>query len=126
MPGVHTKNLFLRNKKGDKHFLVAVGYEKKVNLKALADVLGEKLSFASPERLKERLELEPGSVTLLGVINDPDHQVTAIIDEPLSKSEALCCHPLVNTATLVIPWQGMIRFFQATGHQYIVSDVPSG
>lgn len=126
MPGAHTKNLFLRNKKGDRHFLVSVGHEKQVGLKALGDALGgQKLSFASPERLKKYLGVEPGSVTLLGVIHDADHEVEVIIDEEIWKAETLLCHPLVNTATLAIPREGMEKFFAATGHVPKIINVPS-
>jgi len=125
MPGAHTKNLLLRNRKGDKHFLVVVGYDKSVDLKALSSVLEEsKLSFASPERLMDRLGLEPGAVTVLGLINDLDHQVSLVFDEAIWNADALQCHPLVNTATLVIKHEGLEAFLNATGHEYQVINVP--
>ncbi|MDO8649658.1 MAG: prolyl-tRNA synthetase associated domain-containing protein [Candidatus Peregrinibacteria bacterium] len=126
MPGsADTKNLFLRDKPGKRHILVSVGHKKQVDLKALSDVLGTKgLSFASPDRLMEYLKLTPGSVTLLGLMNDPEHRVEVVIDEELWRSEALRCHPLVNTATLVIPRDGIERFLQATGHSVRICDVP--
>lgn len=125
MPGEPTKNLFLRDKNGERHFLVVVGHDKSVDLAALKEVLGvSKLSFGSPDRLKKYLGVEPGSVTLLGLVSDFEHAVEVIIDENLA-GQPLQCHPLVNTATLVIPAEGVERFFKATGHVYKVLDLPA-
>ena len=124
MPGVSLKNLFLRDGAGKRHFLVIVGYDKKVDLKGLKEVIGlSKIGFASPERLKQYLGLEPGSVSLLGLINDLEHRVEVFIDEKLWKQD-FQCHPLVNTATLVIPHGGIKSFFGVTGHKYKVIVVP--
>jgi len=125
MPGAHTKNLFLRDRKGVRNILVVVGYEKSVDLKKLKDVLDvDKLSFASPERLQECLGLDPGSVSLLGLINDSDHAVELVIDESIWKAESILCHPLVNTATLVISREGIEKFLQVTGHEPTIVNVP--
>ncbi|MBI2636275.1 prolyl-tRNA synthetase associated domain-containing protein [Candidatus Peregrinibacteria bacterium] len=125
MPGKDTKNLFLRDEKGKRHFLVSVGHEKQVDIKALKTILDtQKLSFASPERLKTYLGVEPGAVTLLGLINDSGHAVEIFIDEAVWNAEAICCHPLVNTATLCIPHSGMELFLSATGHTAHVVDIP--
>lgn len=125
MPSKDTKNLFLRDDKGTRHFLVTVGHEKKVDLKALRTIVGaSKLSFGSPERLKDHLGVEPGSVTLLGLVNDPDHKVEFYIDTAVWEANGVCCHPLVNTATLAIPHEGIVKFLQATGHQANIIDVP--
>lgn len=127
MPGMDTKNLFLRDKKGKRHFLVTVPHEKQVDLKALTEALNvqQGLSFASPERLKQYLGLTPGSVTLLGLVNDSSHAVEVFIDEAVWHANAVCCHPLVNTATLCIAHAGLETFMRATGHQYQVLRVPS-
>lgn len=125
MPGADTKNLFLRDDKGKRHFLVTVGHEKAVDLKALAKLLGIKgLGFASPERLKKFLGVEPGSVTILGLVNDKEHAVEVFIDEDVWKHDAICCHPLVNTATLSIPREGMEKFLSVTRHIPRILDVP--
>lgn len=125
MPGKSVKNLFLRDRDGTRHFLVIVGYEKSVNLNGLKELLGlSKLSFASPERLKKYLGVEPGSVTLLGLINDPDHAVEVILDEAVW-GQTLQCHPLVNTATLAIPHEDVKKFLVASGHSYKSLDVPA-
>lgn len=126
IPGKDTKNLFLRDEKGKRHFLVTVGHEKQVDIKALKKMFAtQKLSFASPERLKEHLGVEPGSVTILGLVNDSEHQVEVFIDEAVWTAEAVCCHPLVNTATLCISHAGLEAFLKATGHTPHVVDVPA-
>lgn len=123
--GVHTKNLFLRDRKGGNHYLVIVSYQKSVDLKSLAGVIGEtKLSFGSPERLMKYLKLEPGSVSILGVMNDPDHNVQVVIDKEIWEASRVLCHPLVNTATLSISHEGLELFLCATGHKETVIDVP--
>ena len=84
LPAAKTKNLFLRDRKGRRHFLVAVGYEKVVDLKALASLLGvSKLGFASAERLQRYLGVDPGSVSILGVVNDVNEEVEVIVDQDL-------------------------------------------
>jgi Ala-tRNA(Pro) deacylase len=121
-----TKNLFLRDRKGRRHFLVTVRATKRVDVKALEPLLeSTKLSFASPRRLHHYLGLTPGSVTLLGVLNDPDHAVEVVIDADVWQAEAIRCHPLVNTSTLVIPLAHLRRFFDATGHAARVLNVPA-
>jgi len=123
--GARTKNLFLRDDKGKRHFLVGVSHDKQVDLKRLSDVMKtSKVSFGSPERLRNHLGVEPGAVTLLGVVNDPEDKVEVFIDRDLWSADAIRCHPLVNTATLVIPRSGLERVFQVTGHQYRLIDIP--
>lgn len=125
MGGAATKNLFLRDEKGRRQFLVSVAAAKRVDLRALAAVLqSTKLSFGSADRLARVLGVEPGSVTLLALANDPSHQVEVFLDRDLWDAAALRCHPLVNTATLVIPHGGLERFFQATGHPAKIVSIP--
>ena len=120
-----TKNLFLRDRKGRRHFLVTVRADKSVDIKALETLLGAKgLSFASSERLERHLGLHPGSVTLLGVINDRDCSVEVIIDRDLLKYDAMQCHPLVNTSTLVVSTEDVMKFLELTGHLPLILDVP--
>jgi Ala-tRNA(Pro) deacylase len=125
MAAARTKNLFLRNRKGTRHFLVVVGYEKSADLKKLAAVLGaDKLSLGTPERMLEFLGVEPGSVSILGLANDHQRQVELVFDEPIAAAPSLRCHPLVNTATLAISADDIRRFLDATGHALRVVDVP--
>jgi Ala-tRNA(Pro) deacylase len=123
---VKTKNLFLRDKKGRHHFLVTVGDEKTVDLKVLGAFLGGlNLSFASSERLQKYLGLDPGAVTILGVINDVNHAVEVIVDEAVWQAQAIRCHPLVNTSTLIISQPDLRRFLELTGHTVRVLNIPS-
>jgi Ala-tRNA(Pro) deacylase len=126
LPAAQTKNLFLRDQKGVRHFLVVVGHDTQVDLKALAPVLrATKLSLGSPERLMAHLGIEPGSVSLLALMNDAHRRVEVFIDRPLWQADALACHPLVNTATLVISHDGIEQFLRATGHQPGLVEIPA-
>jgi len=126
LPGAKTKNLFLRDDKGKRHFLVLVPSDKRVNLKALKAVLGVKrISFGSPERLKKHLGIEPGAVSLLAVFNDSDHKVEVFMDSDLWAAETFLFHPLVNTSTLVLKKADIQRFLEATGHELKVVEVPA-
>ena len=122
---IKTKNLFLRDKPGRRHFLVTIGDDKCVDIKALAPLVGvSNLSFASADRLERYLRLTPGSVTLLGVVNDAEHAVSVVIDEAVWNAAAVCCHPLINTSTVVLPQRDLRRIFEITGHQAQVLNVP--
>jgi Ala-tRNA(Pro) deacylase len=120
-----TKNLFLRDNKGQRHFLVVVRGEKRVDLKALPGLVGSsRLRFGSPDRLKKYLGVDPGSVSLFSVVNDIDRAVEVIMDGDLWESEAFQFHPLVNTSTLVISRDNLQRFLDKTGHEIQILDVP--
>jgi Ala-tRNA(Pro) deacylase len=126
LPGAKTKNLFLRDRKGKRHFLVTAPHDKAVRLDALGELLGAgRLSFASPERLQKHLGLLPGAVSLLGLVNDPSGAVEFIIDRSLWDADAVQAHPLVNTATMVIPHDSLERFLSATGHPPRVVELPA-
>lgn len=125
LPGVKTKNLFLRDRKGQRHFLVVVPAQLRVDLKACGQAIGAgKLSFGSEERLKDHLGVDAGSVTLLGLVNDLEHRVEVFIDRGLWDADKIQCHPLVNTATLTISKEGLEAFLAATGHDFHVLPVP--
>ena len=101
--GIATKNLFLRDRKGKRHFLVVVHSEKALDLKSLGEVMEVKgLSFASPERLEKHLSTTPGSVSILDILKDAEGAVELIMDQTVLDSGALQCHPYTNTATLDI------------------------
>ena len=126
LPGSKTKNLFICDGKGRQHFLVSVPDEKSVDLKSLGEALGVKrLRFASAKRLEKHLKLEPGAVTILGVRNDTAGNVNVVVDQALWDAEALQCHPLVNTATLVITLENLRKFLACTDHPATVMDVPA-
>ena len=126
LPGAKTKNLFLRDKKGRRHFLVTVPHDIAVDLSALGAALGVGgVGFASAERLQKHLGIKPGSVSLLGLVNDEAHAVEFVIDRSLWEAEAVQAHPLTNTATMVVAHADLERFLAATGHPPRVIDVPA-
>ena len=109
--GTHCKNIFLRNKKGKRHYLVIMLSSKKADLNALERQLGEdRLSFASPERMMRYLGLEPGSVSPFGLINDSKKEVQVIIDRDLRRAEIVNFHPNINTATVGIDFTDFEKF----------------
>ena len=113
----HCKNLFLRNQKGDRHYLLILEHSKKADLRAVANQIGDgKLSFASPERLMTHLGLTPGSVSPFGLIHDATHSVRVVIDRDLRTAERLSFHPNINTATLVVAAADFGRFLAACGN----------
>jgi Ala-tRNA(Pro) deacylase len=117
IPGAHTKNLFLKCKKGTVWLLVAVE-STPVNLKTLHQRFGcGRLSFGSADLMREVLGVEPGSVTPFSVINDTKGNVTVVLDEALFAYDRLNFHPLVNTATTGISKDGLLRFLQDCQHQ---------
>jgi Ala-tRNA(Pro) deacylase len=116
MPAVSTKNLFPRDKQGAL-YLVVTACEKKLDLKRLGQQLGaSKLHFASEQKLQDVLGLTRGSVTVLGLINDADHRVQLWVDAEIWRQESFLCHPLVNTATLLLSKTSLERFFAISGH----------
>ena len=125
LAGAETKNLFVRTRKGNRHFLVVIGYNKSVDLKGLAAALGVKrLGFASPERLMTYLGIKPGSVSLLSILNDTDATVEVVVDRAVWEADRLKCHPLVNTSTLSIARVDVERIMTLTHHPITIIDVP--
>ena len=116
LPGHHIKNLFLRNKKEEMWLVVALE-DRAIDLKRLGEVLGAgRLSFASPERLRTWLGVEPGSVTPFSVINDTARKVSLVLDRGLEQDGPINAHPLTNTMTSALSLPDLLRFFEATGH----------
>lgn len=115
--GAHTKNLFLRDKKGKAFLLVALE-DAVIELRSLHRLLGAtgRFSFGSPDLMRELLGVTPGSVTPFAVINDVALRVTVVLDAAMMAHEVLNFHPLVNTGTTTISQQGLLRFLEATGH----------
>jgi Ala-tRNA(Pro) deacylase len=119
LPGARCKNLFLRDEKGQRHFLVIAEHEKPVDLKKLALRLGEKrLSFASPERLRRFLGVDPGSVSPFGLINDLKKEVEVIIDADLESAQTLHFHPNINTVTIGLSLADFKKFLAWTGNPF--------
>jgi Ala-tRNA(Pro) deacylase len=117
VPGAPVKNLFLRNKKGDRHYLVILGIEKHADLRHLVHVIGDdRLSFGSPERLLKYLGVTPGSVSPFGLIHDSAHAVRVIVDSDLRTAERLIFHPNDNTASLTIRGADFVKFLEQQGN----------
>jgi Ala-tRNA(Pro) deacylase len=117
LKAAHCKNLFLRNYKGNRHYLVIAPVSRGIDLKRLNAELGEdRLSFASAERLKRWLGVEPGSVSPFGLINDETRHVQVVCDQALRASAALGFHPNVNTATLEIALADFEKFLSCRGN----------
>ena len=117
LPGGHTKNLFLKDKK-DRIYLVVAQNNARIDLKALHKVIGsDRLSFGKAELLADVLGVKPGSVTPLSLINDSRGRVTVVLDKPMMDNELLNFHPLENTATTTIARDDLVQFIRATGHQ---------
>jgi Ala-tRNA(Pro) deacylase len=114
---VHCKNLFLRNKKGDRHFLVVAAHATAVDIGAIAARIGEgRLSFASAGRLALHLGLTPGAVSPFGLINDRTGGVRVLLDSTLRTAGRVGFHPNVNTATIVLAFADFERFLAARGN----------
>ena len=112
----HTKNLFVRNKKG-KMWLLTLHEDRRVDLKTVAQLLGtNRFSFASPQRLMQYLGVTPGAVSALSLINDITYQVEFFIDEWLMADSKLHIHPLINTRTSTIGRTQLLEFLQKRGH----------
>jgi Ala-tRNA(Pro) deacylase len=113
-----TKNLFLRDRRGRRHLLLVTTCARTVSIAAFCETAGaDRLSFASPERLSRYLGVEPGSVTVLGLIHDRAHEVELFVDTDVWSAPAIHAHPLRNDATLVLTHDALVRFLAATGHQ---------
>jgi Ala-tRNA(Pro) deacylase len=117
LPGGHTKNLFLKDKKGKLYLVVALGHAH-IDLKTLPKALGsDRLSFGRPELLLEILGVPAGSVTPFALINDKARLVTVILDAGMMRHERLNFHPLENTATTNIAREDLVAFIRACGHE---------
>jgi Ala-tRNA(Pro) deacylase len=122
MPGAHTKNLFLKDKKG-RLWLISARQDTMIDLKNLHRVIGsDRLSFGNPELMAQALGLTPGSVTAFGLINDRDRRVTFVLDKALADAELVNFHPLINTATTAVSADGFRKFLAAIGVEPIVVD----
>jgi Ala-tRNA(Pro) deacylase len=118
----HCKNLFLRNQKGNRHYLVVLLHAKRADLREVAAQIGDgKLSFASPERLMTHLGVTPGSVSPFGLIHDHARAVRVVLDRDLKTATRVSFHPNINTATYVIDAADFKRFLDACGNtvQYV-------
>lgn len=117
IPGGHTKNLFVKDRK-DNHFLIVAEGSAQIDMNRIHPLVGAKgrLSFANADRLMEHLGVEPGSVTAFAPMNDADGRVTVVIDEPLLRHACVNCHPLTNTMTTTISRENLLKFLESVDH----------
>ena len=123
LPGAHTKNLFLKDKKQVLWLVVALE-DRTIDLKALRHRIGAApLSFASADALRARMGVEPGSVTPFALINDVGAVVRVVLDAEMMRAEILNFHPLINTATTAITASGLRAFIRSCGHEPAIVDL---
>lgn len=115
----HCKNLFFRNHKGNRHYLVILDHRRLLNIRELEQKLKQgKISFASPKRMEKYLGLSAGSVSAFGIINDHENHVHLFIDAALQSAKNISFHPNENNATLVISFASFIRFLESSGNSF--------
>jgi Ala-tRNA(Pro) deacylase len=115
----HCKNLFFRNHRGNRHYLVILDHRRQLNIRDLEQRLKQgKISFASPHRMERYLGLSAGSVSVFGIINDHANHVHLFIDEALQSASHISFHPNENNATLVITFASFLRFLEFSGNSY--------
>lgn len=116
---VHCKNIFFRNHKGNRHYLVILKHIATLDIHDLEKRLQQgKLSFASAKRLQRYLCIEPGSVSPFGLINDNENHVHVFFDENLKTAEKISFHPNLNTASVVVSFDDFIKYMDWTGNTY--------
>jgi len=126
LPGGHTKNLFLKDKK-DVLWLVVALEDRVLDMKDLRRRIGSApLSFGRPELLRAVLGIEPGAVTPFALINDGDRQVRVVLDRAMMEIDVLNFHPLSNAATTTIAPQDLLRFIRSCGHEPAIVDLGGG
>ena len=122
IPGAHTKNLFLKDAKGQL-WLISAADMTAIDLKRLPGVIGSaRLSFGSPDLMAEALGVTPGSVTALALVNDPDRRVRFVLDQVLARAGRVNFHPLTNTATTGLSREGFADFLAILGVKPLVVD----
>jgi Ala-tRNA(Pro) deacylase len=118
--GAHCKNLFVRNKKGNRHYLIIAEHLKKVDLQALAKKLGDdRLSFASDERLARYLGVQAGEVSPFGLLQDAQKEVVVVVDADLKNETLVNFHPNINTVTIGISFADFEKFLAWRGNRVV-------
>jgi len=118
------KNLFFRNHKGNRHYLVIMESTHAMDIHSIEKMLHEgKLSFASPERMMRYLGVKPGSVSLFNLVNDTNKEVILFVDSKLLTAEKVSFHPNDNRASLVISSSDMLKFINNCGNSYRILDL---
>ncbi len=124
IPGGHTKNLFVKDKKGN-FFLIVAGNKVRISLNKVHGLIGAsgRVSFANEDYLMEYLGVKPGSVNAFAPVNDKDNKVKVIIDAPLLENELINCHPLINEMTTTISREDLLRFLKHVNHEPLIVQV---
>ena len=122
IPGGHTKNLFVKDKKS-RLFLLVLGEDDNIDLKRVHEKIGAqgRVSFGGPDLLEEVWGVRPGSVTPFGAINDKAGRVTVVLDAAMMRCERLNFHPLVNTSTTGLASADLVKFLRGAGHEPLVA-----
>ncbi len=123
VPGISCKNLFLMNKKKNRYFLIVIHSDKRADLKKIGEIVGEKtIRFADAQILLEKLGVEPGSVSPMGILNDTSHEVNIYIDRDIYNAPIMNCHPNRNTASLELSQNMFHKFLNSIENTYTVID----
>ncbi len=125
IPGAHSKNLFVKDKKG-RFFLISAKHDTPIDLKRAHEAIGAsgRLSFGSADQLRALLGVEPGSVTAFAVVNDREGKVTMVLDANLMDHERVNFHPLINSMTTGVAREDLVAFLRATGHDPMILRLP--
>ena len=122
--GVRSKTLLLTNQKKTTYYLIVMNGEKRLDMVHLADILQEKrLSFASPQRLMNKMALIPGCVSIFGLLNNAEHDIKVYIDQQILSEGFISFHPNDNTKTIFITMEDMFKFLKAIGYEYTIIDL---
>ncbi|MEE1028394.1 MAG: prolyl-tRNA synthetase associated domain-containing protein [Agathobacter sp.] len=126
-PATICKNLFLCNTQKTKFYLLMIRGDKKFKTKEISHQINSaRLSFAPPEFMEEFLDITPGSVSVMGLMNDKENRVQLLVDEDVLNSEEFGCHPCINTSSMRLKTKDVFgKFLEAIGHDYIVVKLES-
>lgn len=121
--GIFSKTLFLSDKKDKNFYLIIINDSKRLDIKKLSDVIGQRLHFAKEEDLMKKMGLKPGSVSLFGLLNNKEKDVKVFIDKEVTKENKINFHPNDNTATLFISIDDMFKFLNNLNFEYQIIDL---
>lgn len=122
---MHCKNLFLCNRTQDKFYLLLIMGDKRFRTATVSKLLGvSRLSFATPEHMLEKLNVLPGSVTPMGLMNNAEHDIRVVIDDGILEQERVLVHPCVNTASIALTPADILNFIDRCGNEKTIITVP--
>lgn len=116
--GVPSKTLFMAGKKDRRFYLIIMDDYKRLDLKSVGEIIGDRLHFSSEEQLKSKMDLVPGMVSLFGLINNKEHDIEIYIDEELLNEKIITFHPNINTSTFFISIDDMFKFIKELNYEY--------